>query len=178
MSSNVTDPMEELTAMKTVAQALASLDAEATARVVRWAAERFGNIALPRVGATPGPKVAANTEASAAGVSAGQGRFEHLADLYGAVSPNTEADRALVAGYWVQYVEGQPEFGAQTINAALKDLGHRVANITNALAALKAQKPQLVVQLKKSGTSKQARKTYKLTTAGKGAVEAMISAGE
>jgi hypothetical protein len=39
---------------------------------------------------------------------------------------------------------------------------------------LKSQKPALVVQLKKSGSTKQARKKYKLTTAGKKAVEQLI----
>lgn len=180
MSENATNPLQELHAMKVVAEALSPLDAEATGRVIRWAAERFGNISLPRAGGQPVTLLSSQTGTDG-GIKSNAGslaRFEHLADLYGSVSPNTDAERALVAGYWFQYVEGMPDFGAQTINAALKDLGHQVSNITNAFAALKAQKPQLVVQLKKSGTSKQARKTYKLTVAGKGAVEAMIDSEE
>lgn len=176
MNDNATNPIQELEAMKTVAEALAPLDAEATGRVVRWAAERFGKVSLPRLGGHQDIRpLPTGAETGAVGGAVASSMFEHLADLYGAVSPSTDAARALVAGYWFQYIEGKAEFGAQTINAALKDLGHRVSNITNAFAALKAQKPQLVVQLKKSGTSKQARKTYKLTAAGKNAVEAMIS---
>lgn len=176
MNDAATNPIQELDAMKAVAEALAPLDAAATGRVVRWAVERFGKISLPsaiehQTHRSP-PSIAA---AGAEGIASAPPQFAHLADLYGAVSPSTDAERALVAGYWFQYVEELPEFGAQTINAALKDLGHRVSNITNAFAALKAQKPQLVVQLKKSGTSKQARKTYKLTAAGKKAIEDMIS---
>jgi hypothetical protein len=41
-----------------------------------------------------------------------------------------------------------------------------VSNITEALDTLKNQKPALVLQLKKSGTTVQARKTYKVTNEG------------
>jgi hypothetical protein len=66
------------------------------------------------------------------------------------------------------------DFASQEINAALKNLGHPIGNITSAFDNLKARKPAPVMQLKKSGTSKQARKTYRLTLAGKSAVEAMV----
>jgi hypothetical protein len=56
----------------------------------------------------------------------------------------------------------------------LKNLGQGLANITNAIDGLRNQKPALVLQLKKSGKSQQARKTYKLTVAGIKAVEVMI----
>jgi len=62
-------------------------------------------------------------------------------------------------------------------DAALKNLGHPIANITSAFNNLKARKPATVMQLKKAGTTKQARKTYKLTLAGKSAVEAMVHQG-
>jgi DNA-binding PadR family transcriptional regulator len=40
------------------------------------------------------------------------------------------------------------------------------------------EKPQLVVQLKKSGSTQQARKQYKVTEAGKAAVQRMLQAPE
>jgi hypothetical protein len=49
-----------------------------------------------------------------------------------------------------------------------------VKHITSAFDTLKARKPAAVMQLKKSGSTRQARKTYKLTVAGKNAVELMI----
>src|SRR5688572_11371365 len=57
---------------------------------------------------------------------------------YGAAEPTTDSDRALVAGYWYQFVEGQEDFGSQTINSDLKHLGHGVSNITKALERLKS----------------------------------------
>lgn len=169
----MTDPMVELKAMTAVAEALAKLDTDATGRVIRWAADCFGVAAVDK---TNPKQDKPGTGGQIGGIGGGTPkRFEHLGDLYSAASPEKDSDRALVVGYWHQFIEEQADFGAQTINSALKNLGHGVANITVAFEALKAQKPQLVIQLKKSGTSKQARKTYKLTAAGKSAVEMMIA---
>lgn len=110
----------------------------------------------------------------AAGNGGAQRRFSDLAEVYAAASPSTDADRALVAGYWFQFLQGEADFGGQAVNSALKNLGHGVSNITSAFETLKAQKPALVMQLKKAGTTKQARKTCKLTAAGKNAVELLI----
>jgi hypothetical protein len=168
MSDQVTDPAAEIAAMKLVAEALAKLDPEATARVVHWAADRF--------------KVSGAKGSSGTGLGAKrqepedgeQQPFDSLADLYAATTPKTDADKALVGGYWFQYCQGQADFAAQTVNTELKNLGHGVSNITKALETLKGQTPALVMQLKKSGSTKQARKTYKLTAAGKKAVDLLI----
>ena len=82
-------------------------------------------------------------------------------------------EKALVAAYWMQFFENAPSFPAQPLNDLLKDLGHRVGNITEALTALKNERPALILQLKKSGTSRQARKIYKLTQEGARRVAAM-----
>jgi len=95
--------------------------------------------------------------------------------LFDAAHAKTEKEKALVAAYWVQISQGQPSFPAQILNSSLKDLGHGVSNITDSLDALKTEKPALILQLKKSGTSKQARKTYKLTAEGARRVQQMIS---
>ena len=62
-------------------------------------------------------------------------------------------------------------FDATRANRELKHLGHNVANVTVALTYLMQQKPALVLQLRKSGSTKQARKTYKVTTAGISAIK-------
>lgn len=158
------DPMAELAAMKIVAEALSKLDAPAKARVLQWAAGSLGVKA--------GEAASANWRQD---TSPTNSDFESLPDLYSATSPNTDADRALVAGYWIQFIQGEEDFASQTINSALKNLGHGVGNITMALDALKAQSPALVMQLRKAGTTRQARKKYKLTAAGKKAVELLIT---
>lgn len=162
--------------MKAVAEALSVLDAEATSRVLRWAAERFGNIQLPAAANAGSVDVEVENNNGVPPPNGAKPEYESLAELHAALSPDTDAERALIAAYWFQCIEGMPEFGAQTINTALRDLGRRISNITTAFSSLMGQKPQLVVQLKKSGGAKQARKTYKLTTAGRTKVEDMINA--
>ena len=55
--------------------------------------------------------------------------------------------------------------------------GAPIAHVTRALESLKGRKPQHVVQLRKSGSSRQARKRYKVTAAGKEFVRELIRAG-
>jgi hypothetical protein len=160
------DPMRELEAMGKVAKALEGLDPEALTRVLQWAVARF------KVGA-PVKSTGSGTSNLGNGENGGT-KFDTLAELFAATQPETDADKTLVGGYWAQFGEGQPDFGAQEINKALKDLGEGVGNITTAFDTLKARKPAPVMQLKKSGSTRQARKTYKLTVAGKAAVEMMI----
>ena len=111
-----TDPLAEVTAMKEVAEAVGDLDADATARVLRWAVDRF-NVAV--TGSARG-KASGSSSVSAAGESvsengngSGAQRFSELAELHATAAPESDADKALVAGYWFQFCEGKPEFGAQ-----------------------------------------------------------------
>ena len=172
MDDKDTGAMDEIGAMQKVAEAVKDLDAEATGRVLRWAAERYG------VAAAPAPRKGHAAVAGGAGATAEPeaATFETLAELCSAASPKTDADRALLAGYWLQTAESQSEFTSQAVNSELKHLGHPVSNITSAFEQLKSQRPALVVQLKKSGTTKQARKTFKLTVSGINAVNQMIGA--
>ena len=96
-----------------------------------------------------------------------------FAELYSAVQPKTNGEAALAAGYWVQVAQKAEQFSALDANRELTHLGHRISNITSALRNLIQEKPQLVLQVRKGGNSKQARKTYKLSAAGIRRVEEM-----
>lgn len=168
MTESTVDPKAELKAMHDVAEAIAGLDAAVTERVLRWAAESHG------VGMSPAPRPRGAPQSSGVGNDNGTPpQFASFGELYAAASPNSDVDRTLVAAYWRQYNDGADEFGAQELNTILKNLGYKVANITSAFDALKNRKPAYVIQLKKSGTTRQARKTFKVTEAGKQAVEQM-----
>jgi len=152
----------EIRAMATAAQALELLDDATRKRVLAWLSQRFG-VAKITSGDTPmGSEIA-------------QQGFETFADLFAAADPKTEKEKALVAAFWAQICQNQQSFAALALNSSLKDLGHRVSNITDCLENLRQGKPSLVLQLKKSGTSKQARKTYKLTQEGAKRVRQMIA---
>jgi hypothetical protein len=101
--------------------------------------------------------------------------FKTFAELFDAADPQTAADKALVAGYWLQVCQGADNFDGQGANKELNHLGRKLGNVTNALSALNALRPSLAIQLAKSGSSRQARKTYKITVAGVEAVKAMLN---
>jgi hypothetical protein len=82
-----------------------------------------------------------------------------------------------VVCYWLQEINESKGIDARVVNDELKHLGHGIGNITRAFDRLKRSRPQLVIQTKKAGTTKQARKTYKMTVEGKSAVEQLLQTG-
>ena len=89
-------------------------------------------------------------------------------------SIKSEAESVLVVCYWQQVLQGAETLEAQLVNTELKHMGRGVSNITRALGDLIDRKPHLVMQTYKSGAGRQARKKYKLTTAGIRKVEEML----
>lgn len=171
-SADSVSTAQELKAMGDVSKALDSVnsDPEALKRILWWLSERYGTrIGTTRLGVrTPAPGEARTDE---------PGRFGDLAGLIVAASPSTDAERALVGGYWSQVEKQQQEWDSQSVNTQLKHVGHGVGNITDALSSLIERKPQLVIQTRKSGKSRQARKLYKLTTEGVKRVEDLLAKG-
>jgi len=153
--------------MNLIRAALEPLDSDARRRALQWAISRYMRMTVGNDGTPTSGTVA---PASAAAASP----YETFADLYDAARPETDAEKALIAAYWQQVCCTNPNFSAQSLNSALKDMGHGVSNITMALDRLKDQQPALVLQLTKSGSSKQARKTYKMSTEGVRRVQAII----
>jgi hypothetical protein len=145
------DAATEVEALGRVVQALDGLDASAIQRVLEWTWKRFVGAGLPDAGA--GRAVPSTEHAD-------------LADLYVAAHPATDPDKVLVVAYWHQVSAGKENLDAQTINSDLKNLGHGVGNVTRACSALIGEKPQLMIQVKKAGSTRQARKQYRLTAAG------------
>ena len=66
------------------------------------------------------------------------------------------------------------ELDSQSLNSELKNLGYPIGNITRAVSGLASTMPRYVMQTKKSGTTKQARKKFRLTVEGIRRVEQMI----
>lgn len=102
-------------------------------------------------------------------------QFASIGDFFDAANPQTEAERVLVAAYWIQVVEGAEDFESFPVNKHLKHLGHPVSNITRALDSMITQTPRLILQTSKSGSAKQARKRYKVTREGVKRVQAMLN---
>jgi len=167
----------EFSAMHTVYSALKPLDEEARNRVISYIVARL-DIAAPRMKTKiekPMDEDTEEQEAPAEGAAGIVPLYKAFAELFDAAQPQTASQKALVAGYWLQICQGADSFDSQSLNKELKNLGHGIANITAAIEGLKIQSPALALQLKKSGSSQQARKTYKITVAGENAVRAMIN---
>ena len=176
MSEHDIDPIAEIDAMKSVAEALSPLDEEACGRVLRWAADRFSvTITTQQKGKGSAESDSENdADQEQKQHESSQNQFDDIADLYTAVTPKYDPEKALVVGYWFQVIQGQSDFDSGRINKELKNLGHGVTNITTAMTSLIGRKPALVIQTKKSGSSQQARKKYKLTLEGIKKVKEMI----
>ena len=175
MTDNTTS---EFSAFQQVHNALVGLDDEARSRVITSVATLLG-IGTPTLDPRkPGEFVEqVDDEVDDGGVDKVQETsFSEFAELYAATNPGSNADKALVAGYWLQVCQGVESFTAQVLNAELNHLGHKLTHVTDALSQLIAGRPQLVLQLRKSGKTKQARKTYKLSAEGIKRVKEMIGA--
>lgn len=156
---SVTPADSELEAMSAIASNFKNLDDGAISRVLSWASERYlSKSLLPSTQSF----VASSTKQT----------FQAFHDLYVAIDPKVDADKALSAAYWFQCIKGDADFSGLDINNELKNLGHGLSNVTQAVDALISRK--FAIQTKKSGTSQQARKTYKLTPSGVKSIEDMI----
>lgn len=164
---------EELEAMNKIAKLLEPLDAAARARVLGWVINALDVPASARTGGVF--TVSRNTGAAPSGLGFG---FSTFAELFHAAGPKAEKEKALVAAYWIQRTSGVEQFASQQVNTELKHIGYGIGNITDALSQLIEERPSAVIQLKKEGSSKQARKVYKVTDAGIRRVSELVSSGE
>ena len=166
----MSDP--EIEAMGRLATALDSLADDARARVLRWAADRYGasvSVAtetFARARMLPRDQELEDRPRATEVREAPERRFEQFVDLFDAVDPKSDVDKALTGAYWLQVVSKQDSWQSLRVNNLLKDMGHGVANVTSALRTAQERKPALVRQVHKSGRAQQSWKTYKLTTAG------------
>ncbi len=154
--------MKELAELEVMGQVFSSLsglpDDESRARVLRWVHDKLSIKSLP----SPSNPTPVGTAAAENGAAAG---FDSFPDMYHAFDPKSEKDKALIGAYWLRE-SGTAQFASMEVNRMLKDLGHGIANVTDALSSAMSEKPALIMQIKKSGTSRQARKQYKLTESG------------
>ncbi len=171
MDGNEVDP--EIAAMSAVAGALRGLEEESQVRVLRWAADRYGLKNIKIGGGSAG--AGADDDGDSRGGGSGDATYASIDELFESGVAKTNMQKALLAAYWFQVVQGGTGFQSYTLNTALKDLGIGIPNITDALSSAEGQKPALVMQTSKSGKSRQARKTYKLTSAGVKSVEAVLN---
>jgi hypothetical protein len=165
--------MGEIEAMGAIDKAMGGLQADEQKRVLRWAIDKFGGgeVALSGEG---GGGQRAPSSGTVSEDGRGPAAYERISDLMDAAHPTTTVDHVLVASYWFQAIRGQENFTGQAVNSELKDLGQGSKNITDAYTSLMQRRPPAVRQVQKSGSTRQARKRYRLTEVGIRSVERMI----
>lgn len=174
MTDQQTDALAEIKAMQGVAEALESIEEDAQLRVLDWANDRYGGSARPAPRRQSTDSANESLESHQAENGNGIGHYESSGELLAASGAKSEPDRVLVMGFWFQVINEQADLESQEISTELKHLGHKVSNTTRAFSSLMNQKPQLVIQMRKSGNTKQARKKYKLTSEGIATVKRML----
>lgn len=130
----------------------------------------FGSAqAAPPSTASAAPRPRGRPRADASG--GGGEEAGDLASLLTRWSPTTMSDKALLGAYYLTRARGEDTVTSQAINTELKRNGLAISNITRAIEANMRPDRPLMVQEKKMGSTKQARKQYRITPAGVETVE-------
>ncbi|HSX07743.1 MAG TPA: hypothetical protein VLG11_02520 [Candidatus Saccharimonadales bacterium] len=168
----------ELQAMSQVNAALKDLSEEERYRVMQWAANKYLQNAAPLKLAGPAAPAATTPVAvldadvimpddDGADEAPTYDTFAEMLDASGA---DTDAERFLVAAYWLQITNEQASWKSFEINKLLKDTGKQINTIGNAVRDLTKKsktKPALVVQVSKNTSSSgKGSKVLKLTSEG------------
>lgn len=161
----------ELAAMSDIARRLEPLDEAARNRVIAWVTEKLG---LKTIRSTPVPGQPSRPAVRQPEDSSLQD-FQTVADAVASANPDNNRDRALIVAGYLQTAGETDALTGFAVNRELKNLGHGVTSITDVLDGLKQTSPALVIQTRKSGSSRQARKTYRVTAAGFSRISELIS---
>ena len=166
------DPDQEMKAIQGTVALFEPLNQDARSRVLRYVADRYGVMTSQQ---SSKQKVVGEDLKEGSSSELDQATFTDIADLYDRASPSSGVMRALVGAYWFQVCQKSNDFDAQSVNGELKHLGHPSTNITRDFDNLMALTPKLVLQVRKEGKTRQARKLYRLTTEGIKRVRAMLA---
>ncbi|OGV61818.1 MAG: hypothetical protein A2283_06295 [Lentisphaerae bacterium RIFOXYA12_FULL_48_11] len=163
----------EIKAMQEVHQSLDGLEEAARQRVIQWAISRFN---LPGASKASGNKGAGPGGGSATQASGDPSltSYETVADIFTAANPTKDKDKALIVASFLQEKKELEDLTGADINKELKNLGHGLKNVTDAINQLSSKNPKLMIQTRKEGKSKQARKKYKVTTEGINAAKVLL----
>ena len=174
---NTTEPIHELRVIENIYELLQPLSNEGRNRVVTYISNLFQSADKNRV--FQNDLEENDEEASVVKLQKyqpyGTSEYPTFAELYAAVQPKKKSESVLLSAYWVQAESDEKRFMSQAVNTQLKHLGIRISNITTVINRLKDCDPSWILQVNKTGKSKQARKNYMVTDAGIKRVREMIN---
>lgn len=168
---------QEMNVLSSCYDLLSKLDDDVKVRVLQWLSSKL-NVGQTTVILSSGGEMMASTngeskpsggtssettekpapsESKATGVES----YNSFTELYRALKPSSDAEKALAAAVYLSAKRNINEVGSAQVQKELKSIGEKVSNITQAISAL--VKKKLILQLGKEGDSQQARKKYKIT---------------
>jgi len=160
----------EIKALNDIYTILIDLDLEARMRVLQWINERFASDLSIKMAA----QVIKSQESSSMPPFEIKS-FKPIVDIFSKARPKNDAEKVLIVASCLQENKPGEELTAREINKRLNLLGHSVRNITSTIGTLIKKKPQLMIQTRKEGRTRQAQKRYKVTAEGIGAAARMIN---
>ena len=163
---------KEIQIMSMIAKSLDEDDDSIRVRVLDWLCNRYKHAGVQPVGASFEPT--GSNESVPRKEPDMQEEFPDLAAFFSTMEPKANSEKALVAAYWIQHIEGNSEFGTQLVNDSLKNLGEGVQNISDAFSTLLTKKN--VMQIKKTGKGPKSRKIYKLAAQGQKEIATILRA--
>lgn len=156
----------KIDALLTCHDALNTLGLDDRKWVIAQLSSRIGvsssRVAVPTQGSQPLDEISKDSEPSAVDASDG----DDFAELFSQANPKTEDQKVLFASWLLYGKNGIQNFKGLDVSRKLKLTGHEVNNLSMCLIRLGKLKPALVVQMGKDGNSRQARKSYRITSEG------------
>jgi len=160
----------EIKALNDIYTILNDLDHEARRRILQWINERFASDPTKNM-----PVRAIKNQESLSGASFEFKSFKSIVDIFSKARPKNDAEKVLIVASYLQENKHGEELTAREINMRLNLLGHSVRNITSTIGILIKKRPQLMIQTRKEGKTKQAQKRYRVTAEGFTAAARMIN---
>jgi hypothetical protein len=162
---------EDITVLSRAAEVLSGIsDNETYERVLQFLAHKRG-FSVVRAGQS---RTAGGAMSVGADAPEDLNEVKDFPTVFNEAHPETESEKALVGGYYLQVLKGQQDFDSTSINGMLRELGHGASNIARAMGDLMTSTPTLVMQTGKTGKGHHTRKRYRLTQAGRQRVEEML----
>lgn len=171
--------LPELVVMQKIADAVAGLTPAEKKRVAAWLHE-YASDESWKTSAAPAanfdaddvwesfePSESAAEEPTAAGIDA----YLDFGDLFNDVAPKTGAQKAVVAGYWLEKKNGQESWKASEVNKLLKSIDVKVSSISIVLSNAVKSSKTMITELERLGDSERSRKTFCLNEDGIAYVE-------
>jgi hypothetical protein len=177
---NIEDNDPELLALNQANNAIKDLPEEARGRIVAWLINKY-SIQSPysqkQSSSDTSQKVLSEPSSSEEAEAPILNSYDYdtAAEFLSKCKTATDSQRALAISAYLQEKQGKRDLTGYEINHELQQIGYKASNITKAIKSLSGKKPQLMIQTKKAGTSRQAKKNYKVTEEGLKEVQRMIT---